>query len=303
MKQIYFSRGGQYTASGMRGGWISYGLSKSFTKHILPNSNIRDSIVVILKHDASNEGLLSKLKSNNNILILDVIDWLDLKKYNKADNRNQPNFFPNTLTQYYDGYIVNNSKMKTWWYNTIDDNTSKPIFVIPHHWEQRFVDLPIVDYKKSPYFYYLGYIGHEGQNCLHINSLKSDGILYEHRHGSNEAYYTNKPLNGVQFSVRDYESWEYCFKPATKLVVAAAMDSLIITTNDWSVQDILNPEYPYLLKDSSYKSLIEMVEYLKETYDSEIGKSAMSMLKDTMVKTSLTNSIAPLYMSIVSHFL
>lgn len=305
MKNIYFSKGGKFTASGMRGGWISYALSNSFTKHILTQSlstAVKDSVVIILKHDASNQQLLHKLKSNNNILLLDVIDWLDLKKYNKDANKNQPNFFPNLLSEYYDGYIVNSTKMKEWWYREMDSDTNKPIFVIPHHWEDRFVNLPSVKYDKTPYFYYLGYIGHENQNCLHIEPLKSDGLLYEHRHGSNEAYYKDKPMDGVQLNIREYESWEYCFKPATKLVVAAAMDSLIITTNDWSVQDILDPKYPYLLEDTTYESTTRMIAYLKETHNTEVGNLARKMLKNAMEKTSLMGSVRDMYNSIIRHF-
>jgi len=302
MKNIYFSRGGEWNSSGMRGGWISKGLSGSFTKHILPNLDVKDSIVVILKQDASNFTMLRRLKSNNNVVLLDVIDWLDVQKYNSSKNENQPNFFPKVFVDYYDGYIVNNQKMKEWWYHKIDKDPKKPIFVIPHHWEDRFTNLPTKNYSKSPYFYYLGYVGHKNQNCLHIDRLKSDRLLDSHRHGSNKAYYLDKPINGVQLNIRNKDSWEYCFKPATKVSVAAAMGSLIITTYDWSVQDILDESYPYLLKDASYETVTNMMSYVTETYNGPIGNSAMKMLNDVMERTSLSNSIIPLYKSIIKHF-
>lgn len=303
MKNIYFSRGGEWNSGGMRGGWISKGLSGSFTKHILPNLSVRDSIVVILKQDASNLKMLQLLKSNNNTLLLDVIDWLDAQKYNNSKNENQPNFFPKVFVDYYDGYIVNSQKMKEWWYREIDTDFKKPIFVIPHHWEDRFVNLPLVDYKKSPYFYYLGYVGHKNQNCLYIDRLKSDKLLDAHRFGgSNEAYYVDRPLNGVQFNIRKKDSWEYCFKPATKVSVSAAMGSLIITTYDWSVQDILDESYPYLLKDTNYDSVKDMISYVTETHDGPIGNYAKEMLKGVIQKTSLYDSIIPLYESIITHF-
>jgi len=302
MKNIYFSRGGKWNSGGMRGGWISEGLSGSFTKHILPNSNVKDSIVIILKQDASNLKMLQTLKSNNNIVLLDVIDWLDVQKYNNSKNENQPNLFPKVFVDYYDGYIVNNQKMKEWWYREIDTDSKKPIFVIPHHWEDRFVNLPLMDYKKSPYFYYLGYVGHKNQNCLHIDRLKSENLLDSHRHGSNEAYYVDRPMYGVQLNIRKKDSWEYCFKPATKVSVSAAMGSLIITTYDWSVQDILDESYPYLLKDTNYDSVKDMISYVTETHNGPIGNYAKEMLNGVIQKTSLYDSIVPLYESIITNF-
>lgn len=299
--KILFSRGGTTASTGMRGGWISYALSGCFNKHILKNNNVYDHIIVVLKQDYNNLNLLSTFKKSNK-LILDVIDLLDVDKYNKNNNKVQPNFFPNIPKSYYDGYIVNNNKMKHWWRSNIDGDTSKPIFVIPHHWENRFKDLTCVDYKKYPYFYYLGYEGHEKQNCLHVESMLRDGLVLEHRNGTTNPYYKDKPLHGVQFNVRFFESWEYCFKPATKISVAAAMDSLIITTYDWSVQDILNSDYPYILKDSSYESLKNMIEYVNNTHNTDIAKKAKKYLQDAMDKTCLYNSIAPKYKNLLSHF-
>ena len=45
------------------------------------------------------------------------------------------------------------------------------------------------------------------------------------------------------------------------------MDSVIITTNDWSVQDILPKEYPYLLLEDNLESVENMIEKVKLTYN------------------------------------
>lgn len=284
----------------MRGGWISHTLSKSFSELIVRGQPIENSIVVILKQDASNIPLLSRLKDSNNILILDIIDWLDPKKYSTEKNKNQVNFFPELLRDYYDGYIVSSSKMRTWWYENMDTDKQKSIFVIPHHWEQRFAELPAKQYPENPYFYYLGYIGHEKQNCLYIDNLLKNNLLQEHRF--NNGYYIDRPINGVQLSVRKTESWEYCFKPATKLVVAACMESLMITTNDWSVQDLIDPSYPYLLKDDSYDSLVSMIQFVKDTYKGKTGDLAKKILKDCLQLTCLETSIKSKYESIIKHY-
>lgn len=298
---LRFSYGGINDSGGMRGGQISNKLTNSYEKLVLSNENINDTdkVVIILKEWASNIELLQHLKNCGNKILLDVIDWLDIDKYNENININQPNFFPELLKEYYDGYIVNNSKMKIWWYENMDFDLNKPIFIIPHHWDERFAHLPIHEYDDQPYFYYLGYRGHKEQNCLYVQKLLDDNLLNDDRHGSN--YFLNRPNNGVQINIRKTESWEYCFKPATKLSIAAAMDSVMITTYDWSIQDILPADYPYLLKSTDYKDVKAMFQYVKATYGMEQWFKAKHMLEQVKQKTSI-DEIVKSYLEIETYF-
>ena len=68
-------------------------------------------------------------------------------------------------------------------------------------------------------------------------------------------------------SIREEGSWEYNNRPLMKLAHAAGCDSNIIITNDMSVRDLLDPSYPYLLKDHKYETVIEMVEFVKKTFN------------------------------------
>ena len=304
---LRFSYGGINDSGGMRGGQISNKLTNSFEKLILNDRNIHDKnkIVIILKDWASNLELLKHLKNNGNKIILDVIDWLDVDKYNPQNNINNPNFFPDLLKEYYDGYIVNNSKMKEWWYENMDNDLKKPIFIIPHHWDERFANLPLAEYSKNPYFYYLGYRGHEDQNCFHVQKLLDNKLLYDDRsnnHGiPGNRYFQDRPVNGVQINIRKEGSWEYCFKPATKLSIAASMDSIMITTYDWSIQDILPEDYPYLLKSIDYEEVEKMFQYVKDTFEKEEWFKAKQMLEQVKEKTSL-DEIIKLYLEIEKYF-
>lgn len=289
MTKLIFSYGGKNDSGGMRGGQISNKLTNSYEELILDNTKDKNKIIIILKDWATNTHLLKYLKDNNNKVILDVIDWLDVNKYNSKNNINAPNFFPDLPKEYYDGYIVNNFKMKEWWYQNMDNDRSKPIFVIPHHWDERFSQLPLKEYNTQPYFYYLGYRGHENQNCLYVQELLDENLLYNDRQGSN--YFLDKPINGCQISIRTEGSWEYCFKPATKLSIAASMDSIMITTYDWSVQDILSEDYPYLLKSTDYDEVKRMFQYVKDTFQKEEWIKAKHMLEQVKEKTSLDNII------------
>jgi hypothetical protein len=286
---MIFSRGGRYASSGMRGGQISHALTGDYNKLILNDPNITGQTVILLKDDILNTELLYHLKKNGNKLVLDVIDLLDTDKYDENKNINIPNFFPNIPTDIIDGYIVNSIKMKEWWYNNIHKS---PIFVIPHHWEEDFRVLQPKQYDNNPYFYYLGYIGHKEQNCLHLNSLLLNGYVQEHRFNhTNEGYYVDKPVNGCQINIRTKDSYEYCFKPATKISVAAALDSVVITTYDWSVQDLLPKDYPYLLHSTEYEDVVNMIDFVKESVGSTEWDVAKKMMDDVLQKTSLQATI------------
>jgi len=301
---LLFSQGGRFDSGGMRGGQISNKLTGSYEKLILNNSNIndRDKIIIIHKSHAQNIPLLHHLKNNNNILVFDVVDWLGdagVKKYDPNNNKDCPNFFPGLFHSYFDGYIVNNTKMKEWWYKNMDSDKTKPIFVIPHHWDSTFRNLPKKEYSTTPYFYFLGYKGHANQNCLYLDELYSKGLINEIR--GNKTWLNDRPENGCQFNIRYYESWEYCFKPATKVTCAASMGSVIITTNDWSVQDILPKEYPYLLLDDSLESVETMIEKVKTTYNKSEWFLAKEIMKQINIDYSLDN-IIQLYVQLLNNF-
>lgn len=299
MSRLIFSHGGDFNSSAIRGSQISAKISGDSNKLILDSNYCENKIVIVIKNRGKKDHFLSKLKERGNKLILDVIDWLDKDKYEMSKNVNAPNFFPDFTKDYFDGYIVNNIKMRDWWYENIDRDRSKPVFVIPHHWDFRFSNFDSFDYGKKPYFYYLGQSLKKNQNCLWIEELLKAKVLDEQR--SADKYFKDSPVDGCQINIRRTGSFEYCFKPATKLSIASAMGSVIITTKDWSVEDILDDSYPYILKSSDYQSVVEMINYVKETYKTDIWFRAKTILEGVKEKTSLDN-IINLYLNIENSF-
>jgi hypothetical protein len=77
-------------------------------------------------------------------------------------------------------------------------------------------------------------------------------------------------------------------KPATKLSTSAAMDSVLITTNDWTIRDLLSepyPNYPYLLETSDYDEVVEMINKVKKTFGKEewvLAKKIINKVKDDL---------------------
>ena len=177
--KILFSKGGIDNSTGVRGGQISHKLCGMYEPLILNNQNIhsRDKIVIAIKLDYNYIELFQHLKKNNNKILLDIVDLTDKNKFNPELNNGDtiPNFLPDIPTKYFDGYIVNNSKQKDWWRKNIDDDISKPIFVIPHHFDNRFEWFPKGFYGEDPYFYYLGTDSSEGykEQNLKLENLNS----------------------------------------------------------------------------------------------------------------------------------
>jgi hypothetical protein len=318
--KILFSKGGIDNSTGVRGGQISHKICGMYEPLILNNHNINsiNKIIIAIKLDYNQIELFHHLKRNNNKILLDVVDLTDKNKYNPELNKQNitPNFLPDIPIECFDGYIVNNSKQKEWWRKNVDPNSEKPIFVIPHHWDSRFEWFPKGFYQSNPYFYYLGTDSSEGyknQNCLHLEKLLSEELINDWRSGSfpqqvqnydfikKKPIFYDKPQNGVQISIRKTNSWEYCMKPATKLAAAAAMGSLLITTNDWSIQDLLPQDYPYILKDSNYNSVTKMIEKVKNTFNKEEGDKAREIMSQVKKDLSI-DTIIKEYYKIINYF-
>jgi len=312
--RILFSKGGVDNSTGVRGGQISHKLCGMYEPLILNNENIhsQNKIIIVIKPDWNYIDLFKHLKKNNNKIILDIVDLTDKEKFDPELNNGDtiPNFLPNIPTEYFDGYILNNTKQKEWWIKNVDTDTSKPIFIIPHHWDSRFEWFPKGFYQENPYFYYLGTDSSEGyknQNCLHLEQLLDNGELNDWRTGlwpeevfnydniKRKPLFYDRPVNGVQISIRKTNSWEYCMKPNTKLAASAAMGSLLITTNDWSIQDYLPQDYPYILKDYDYNSVTQMIQKVKDTFDKEEGHKAKEIMKEMKKEFSIDNIINKYY--------
>ena len=297
MSNLLFSQGGISDSTGLRGGQISHKLTGQYEPLILnygDNINVKNKIIIVIKLMWNNFDLLTHLKNNGNKLVFDVVDLTDKDKFNPNENKGVPNFLPDIRNDFFDGYIVNNNRQKKWWRDNVDGDESKPIFVIPNHWDMRFEWFPKGHYDEEPYFYFLGTDASEGnknQNCLHLSELQKNGYLNDWRKGGPPGVcriFLDSPINGCQLSIRKNNSWEYCMKPATKLSTSAAMDSVLITTNDWTIRDLLSepyPNYPYLLETSDYDEVVEMINKVKKTFGKEewvLAKKIINKVKDDL---------------------
>lgn len=276
---------------------ISYAITGSESELLFTSDSCHDRIVIAFKKMV-NKINLQKLKEGRNRILLDVLDWVDYDKYSIEANRNEPNFLPEFNKELLDGYIVNSHKMKAWWERNVDGD--KPIFVMPRHWDTRFSSVRFLKYPQKPHIYFSGQKSWKNWNCLYVDRLIEDGLLHDKR--SSERYFKDLPLGGCQISIRQPGSWEFSFKPASKLFSSAAIGSPIITTLDWSVEEFLPSDYPYALKDAEYSTVVEAFRFVKETHLGEPWFKAKEILAEIKEQTTV-HKIAKLYSNIENYFL
>ena len=237
--------------------------------------NIFNSYVICIK-DNNNLNLdkLKLMKDNKNKIIFDVLDYYDVL------TSDIPNIITNNFINYIDIFIVNNNYMKVEF-----EKYNKKVYVIPHHYDYRLNDKVLQKNNKLK-FIFNGYVGDKNKNCLYINELKKKYNLLVCDEFN---YFCHNFLasNYCFISIREEGSWEYNNRPVMKLAHAAACDSNIIITNDMSVRDFLDSSYPYLLKDHKYETVVEMMEYVKQTFETEIWFKGIKMMKNLKKKLNI----------------
>jgi hypothetical protein len=266
----------------MRGNQVCNELNKYYNCTCSKNINqINNSIVIYIKNSNLDLKTLQISKKNNNINVIDIIDYIEIISKDKTIY-NEPDLIKNNFNNYVDAYIVNNKIME--YEYTIKYN--KFSFVIPHHYDPSLEKINRSIKFDNLKFLFNGYIGHTNNNCLYINELKESLNNFYISPGIDN-FLSNKLLhNCCHINIRKTNSWEFKTKPAMKLAHAAGMNCNIITTNDNSILDLLPEDYPYLLKDDSFESTQKMIEYVKETFNTPIWENALETMK--LIKSELT---------------
>jgi len=286
MNIIFYSWDDNINGSGsgtMRAAQICNLLKNYYNCRCLNNiDSIYDSIIIFIKDNCGVDiNLLKKSKNNNNKNIIDIIDYCVIFN-NDENNYGTPDFIENQYINYIDAFIVNNNYMK----KEYEEKYNKFSYVIPHHYDLRLKDR-VFDKNDDLQIIFNGYIGHVNKNCLYLNELIEK---YNIKYCDDFTKYVNtKEYNtsNCHISIRKKNSWEYNIKPAMKLAHAAVCGANIIITDDKSVIDLLDENYPYLLKDDSYESVINMIEYVKTTYNTDVWFNGLKMMEKVKEKTDL----------------
>jgi hypothetical protein len=280
------------------------GVSANVLTHRQLNNCIDNSIFIWVKEIS--EKLI--LKSPNNFHIYDVVDaYLPNKNYvQDLLNRNV-----------FNGLIVNNLYMK----DEIEKTTEflGKIFVLHHHWDPRLETAKKIDQSelKFGFFGSLASLNHT-DNCLHYKQLMSEfsiqmydcesGVYVENLGFTNRFFRPRRNLNAMNnltinfnchLSIRENDTDVSRYKTTAKIATASALGHNIITTNEKSVVDVMGEDYPFILKNSEYNTVTDMIDLVKEDYNSDklLWNRGLAKMEQVKYKLSI-NSIANKYLEL-----
>ena len=248
--------------------------------------DIKDSTVVIFKHIISDVEI-SLLKSNNNKIVMDVVDEfirpgtdvVDLYDYSKLDG------------------VITRVKKVVEKYNL---PTHLVVEYIPIHWDVRLQDVS-VDHNNIKYKPAL--ISNDVRDMPHLEYLYKNNLIDFHMNFGFDSFsnYIDAFLkHNIHYNVRTVDTLAYKFKPATKLVTAAALNTPLLTNYDWALQDLLPEDYPFLVQDTSLPSILNAINNVKEINTSQYNY-ALDILAEVKYKTALIN-LVPDYINFFKQF-
>jgi len=275
------------------------GLSNPDEKAIEELMSYSKSVIVFVKSFPENADVLQRM-SDNNILIWWIEDNFNISlfRYNK--------FFSEIIfpTEYMMSLFKENLGCKSMiGMNLIGDNkfmqslcsslrglpkfTEKTsISCVRDHWDPRLEG----DFEKDddPTICFIG-------NKFNV-ILENDMIdnITEPPYNFTINYEDPKFIEKIarynfHFSMRDPNRIEFYFKMNAKISTAAILNAAFITTPDMCNIELLGNDYPYYIKKFDIESVMETLQYAKQTYKTDVWKKAMKMMESVKEKTSLEN--------------
>jgi hypothetical protein len=249
------------------------------TKATMDNiSNIKDSIVYVVKHIHHSWSLL--LKNNNNLIYLDMVDLLA----HIGDNRNE--YINYCLSTCYVDKIVVRQQF-------LEKNLAQFGSYIPHHYDFRLNTIEHIpaNFKKTkisfPYtdsggiFFHIQFpelfdvFSMDGKSFLNFDIVKD----VHHKSMQNNFY----------FGLRRDDSLDYYFKPGTKTASAAAIGRNIIVNTDRALEDLLPNDYPYYFTKSSNEEFLDFYETKIKSPNSKEYEYGLECMKLVRQKTNINN--------------
>ena len=240
-------------------------------------NDIKNSIITIFKHSLSTQDLIT-LKNNNNKIIIDVVDEFIRPQTNVTD------LYDYSL---FDGVI---SRVK----KVLDEYvfpTHLELIYLPLHWDIRFQDLNFTPtFNPTPVC-----IANDLRDVPYIQSLFTSKKVDFITNLGVEAFSDPEIINkfsqySIHYNIRETNSIAYKFKPATKLITAAAFNTPIITNYDWAIQDLVPQDYPFLIQDTSLNNIINFIDNIKNINKNQWDYS-LDIMKEVKYKTALINLI------------
>lgn len=219
--------------------------------------------------------------------------------------------------------IVNNEFMKLEIHK--ENNISlNDISVIHHHWDPR-ISTARKENQSNLTFGFLGSVASlvHTDNFLHYRTLadKYKVRFYDTEIGKNVSDLVNNDKKIVvkrnpdameqlkihfncHVSIRQNNTPESLYKTSAKVVTASALGHNIITTYEEATKDILPSDYPFILRKTDLKSVIEMFDLVIDDYNDKkiLWNRGLDTMKTLKEKTSLSKIVEDKYLSIFTKF-
>lgn len=239
--------------------------------------DIKDSIIIHVKtvsHPNVYKHLSDLKKYNNKIFFIPV----DGCRYDETPfhcfSKNMPPKFLSPPRDFYDGYILNGQFMV---------NEVSP-FVSSKKLLYYLYQPPIKDMKSTNTSFNSIKIGYFGNNAQFTHSSNSY-IKKNVKPFFDEESWRSKPKEyNLHYNIRKSGTYNYSYKPAAKLSMAAAADANLITTKDRSYLELMGEDYPYYTNHEA-GDVIQTIEFIKESYGSKTWNDALSIMKEVKHRT------------------
>tara|TARA_B100001057_G_scaffold416079_1_gene433922 strand:- start:310 stop:1254 length:945 start_codon:yes stop_codon:yes gene_type:complete len=216
--------------------------------------------------------------------------------------------------------IVNNEFMKSEIHNE-NKISLNDISVIHHHWDPR-ITAAKKENQSNLTFGFLGSVASlaHTDNFLHYRTLAKQYNVrfYDTEIGkdvsnlvnADKKIVVNRNPNAMQelkihfnchISIRKENSSESKYKTSAKVVTASALNHNILTTYEKATKDILPKNYPFILKNTNFKTIQAMFDLIISDYADEkiLWKTGLQIMSSLKEQTSLTK-IAKDYLFIIN---
>lgn len=218
-------------------------------------ATVKNAIVIAVKFLPAM--LAQRLKDNHNKIIFDSLD--------KFCRQDYPSEFAGIWLA--DHIIYSGQYIADYWSQYING----PYSIIAHHWDSRITEESIHDELR------IGYIGASFNHGAPEYPVLG---VYHPELGRKWANQFN-----CHWNVRELK--KNIFKPATKVVTAAAVGANIITTMEPSSVELLGDDYPYYVTND----IEATYNKVKEEFGSKLWFDTLNRMFEIKEKTSLDTCV------------
>lgn len=249
----------------MRGNQIAdYLKHKGLDVEVINNvTDEKDCVLIFVKALETHEAIKA---ADNNICIYDPVD-IFCTNQNMSQAASFPHFhgviFPTELQLNYFGNLFKGT-----------------LAVIPHHYHPG-VQSRCEEYAAYPYTFRLGYIGADFNHKFAHEIGDVVPIYHPYQWNDWAAFFT------CHYSVREPNTSEALFKPATKVFTAAAVNANIITMRDPDALAFLGEDYPYYVDKFDANDVFRVIKKASEEFEDEEWYRGLEIMKSVRERTSL----------------